>query len=142
MSTSHITEHFAWAEAACHSGAEVPIELQPNARHLAALLELIRARFGCPIVPVSWYRDPEYNHRIHGAPKSQHMMALAADVRPMDLADLPRLRAVIETMLHQGEALSLGGFGVYPGWLHLDARQRVAPGYVVRWFGRGVGSET
>lgn len=144
MSVSNISDHFTWAEAACHSGAEVPLEYQPNARRLAInVLEPLRARFGGPIIPVSWYRTPYYNKAIGGAEKSQHMFALAADIRPADLADLARLRAMVETMIHQGELPALGGFGVYTGWLHLDARQRPAdnPGHIARWFGKGVGSE-
>lgn len=144
MSTSHITQNFTWAEAACHDGAEVPIELQPHARRLAVnVLELVRARFGGPLTPVSWYRTPYYNQRIGGAEHSRHLQADGADVRPADMAELPRLRAVIETMIHQGELPALGGFGVYPGWLHLDARPRPVdnPGHIARWWGKGVGSE-
>ena len=144
MSTSHISPHFTWAEAACHDGADVPLELQPNARRLAVnVLELVRSRFGAAIIPVSWYRSPWHNKAVGGAEQSRHLQADAADVRPADLSELPRLRAVIETMIHQGELPALGGFGVYPGWVHLDARPRPAddPGHIARWFGRGFGSE-
>lgn len=30
----------------------------------------------------SWYRDPEYNARIGGSTRSQHMKGLAIDVNP------------------------------------------------------------
>jgi hypothetical protein len=144
MSTSHITDHFTWAEAACHDGTEVPLELQPNARRLAReVLEGLRARFGGSLIPISWYRSPWHNKAVSGAEFSRHLTAEAADVRPADLTELPRLRAVVETMIHQGELPALGGLGVYPGWLHLDCRPRppATPGHIARWFGRGVGSE-
>lgn len=145
MSVSNISPNFTWAEAACHSGAEVPLELQPNARKLAVnVLEIVRARFGGALIPISWYRTPCYNKAIGGAEKSQHMLALAADIRPSDLGELGRLRAVVETLITEGMLPTLGGLGVYTGWLHLDARLRPgdAPGHIARWTGKGVGSET
>lgn len=142
MSIAYVSDHFAWAEAACHDGTEVPIELQPNARRLANLvLEPIREKIGGPIVVISWYRTREYNVRIGGAEKSQHLWALAADIRPADISDLPLLKGVIEKMLVDGELPGLGGFGVYTAWLHVDARVKNPPDHVARWYGRGVGSE-
>lgn len=142
MSVSRITEHFTWAEAECHDGTEVPLELQPNARRLAGTLEKIRAKHGGPLHIVSWYRTPWHNSRIGGASQSRHMTADGADVRPTDMDDLPRLRAEIEGMLRDGELPEVGGFGVYRGWVHVDTRPKPADGHVARWHGRGVGSET
>jgi hypothetical protein len=142
LSTSHITESFAWSEATCHDGTGVPPEYQPHARHLAtAILEPLRARFGAPLVPISWYRTPEYNQRIGGALHSQHLTASGADIRPVGLAHLPRLIAVLEEMIHHNELPELGGFGTYPGWVHLDCRQRPKDHHIARWYGAGLGSE-
>jgi hypothetical protein len=74
-------------------------------------------------------------------PKSQHLTASAADIRPVEMDALGRLAAVVETMIHQGELPILGGLGRYTGWIHVDTRDRVPPGYVARWHGKGVGSE-
>lgn len=148
----YITPHFSWAEAACHDGTPVPLELQPNARRLAQMAEKIRARFGGPIVPVSWYRTRAYNEGLRmaaiaagrnpGAAKdSQHLLAHAMDARPADLGALPALIRCIEGMLAGGELPELGGLGVYPGWVHIDCRPPPASGRVARWQGVGVGSE-
>lgn len=143
MSTTHVTEHFSWAEAACHDGTPVPPELRPWARALAlTVLEPVRARFGKPIVAVSWYRTPSYNQRVGGAQQSRHLQADAADIRPVALSDLPLLRACIEDMLRAGALPDLGGLGVYAGWVHVDIRQRAPDGHVARWRGAlGIGSE-
>jgi uncharacterized protein YcbK (DUF882 family) len=148
VSVAYITEHFTWQEFHCHDGDEVPLELQPNVRRLCVnVLEPLRARFGGPLVVISGYRSPIYNEALRragggAAEHSRHMTGEAADVRPAELEALPRLRALVETMLTQGELPALGGFGIYPAWVHLDVRERVPAGHVARWFGRGVGSET
>lgn len=143
MSVSRITDHFSWAEAACHSGAEVPYDLRADARYLAsAVLEPLRARWGAPIVVKSWYRDPAYNVRVGGALDSQHMHARAVDCHPVELDALSRFRAVIEDMIHESKMGALGGFGWYPGrWVHLDTGPRRNDGGIRRWEGKGVGSE-
>lgn len=142
MTLSHITDSFAWSEAACHDGAPVPPEYQPNARRLAtAILEPIRTRLGGPLVPVSWYRTLEYNRRIGGAVHSQHLTASGADIRPVGLAHLPRLIATVEEMIMRNELPELGGFGIYPGWVHVDIRQRPTNQHIARWTGGGIGSE-
>jgi len=142
VSTSHITEHFTWAEAACHSGADVPLELQPNARRLAELLEDIREKWGGPVAIVSWYRTPWHNKVVGGADQSQHLKALAADIRPGEGMDaFGRFRMCIEGWIESGELPTLGGYGVYPAWLHVDCRQKPENGHIARWWGRGIGSE-
>lgn len=141
MSVLYITPHFSWAEAECHDGTEVPLELQPNARRLAMTLEKIRERWGGPLVVISWYRTPEYNHRIHGAPKSRHVQADGADIAPVSRLEVGNLRSLVEEMLRDGELPDLGGFGVYRGWIHVDTRPKPASGHVARWAGKGVGSE-
>lgn len=139
--TAHITSHFTWAEAACHDGTAVPAELRPNAVALATMLERLRARLGGALVPVSWYRSPAYNARVRGAMASQHMAGGAADIRPANLADLHGLILCIETMLRDGSLPELGGWGVYPAWVHVDIRTRPAGGHIAFWRGAGVGSE-
>lgn len=142
MSSSHISPHFTWTEAACHNGATVPVDLEPNARRLAlTVLEPVRERWAAPIVPVSWYRTPAYNLAVGGKPHSQHPLATAIDCRCASVDDLPQFRGCIEAMVLANLLPQLGGLGWYPGrWVHLDVRQRVA-GRLERWTGTGQGSE-
>lgn len=136
----HITPHFTWQEAACHDGTPVPPALRANAEALAAMLERIRAFFGGPLVPVSWYRTPLYNVRVGGAEHSQHMTGGAADIRPGTLVELQGLTWCIDMMLERQLLAELGGYGIYPAWLHLDVRPKPG-GHLARWRGNGVGGE-
>lgn len=139
--TDRLTEHFTWAEAACHDGTAVPPQLRANALRLAHVLERIRRMVGGAIVPISWYRTLEYNRRVGGALHSRHMEADAADIRPANLRDLKGLIMCVDIMIDGGELQELGGYGKYPGWIHVDTRPRPADGHIARWIGIGVGSE-
>jgi uncharacterized protein YcbK (DUF882 family) len=137
----NITQSFTYKEAACHDGTQLPPGLLPHAQALALMLERIRARMGVPLIPVSWYRTPVYNARIGGARASQHMTGGAADIRPANMADMPGLLSCIDLMLRGGELPELGGWGIYPAWVHVDVRRKPPSGHVAHWRGVGVGSE-
>lgn len=145
MST-YITTHFSWREFACADGTEVPPELQPNVRRLCeTLLEPLREKWNGPLIVISGYRTPQYNLALrragHGAAeKSRHMWGEAADIRPIEMGAIPRLIALIENMLLNGELPTLGGVGPYPQWVHVDTRPR-KDGHIARWVGSGVASE-
>lgn len=88
-----------------------------------ALLELcneIRSAFGKPILVNSGYRSPEHNAKVGGVPNSYHVQGLAADIRPKDLKDLPRLQRICE------EVNLFGGTGLYDTFVHVDARGKRA----------------
>lgn len=134
--------HFTWIELACHDGSEIPDAVRPALRMLCnTVLEPLRARWGGPIVIVSGYRTEEWNKRVGGAPKSQHVRGTAADIRPVSLTRVQDLRLLIEDMIRDGELQTLGGLGAYKGWIHVDVRPKGSDGHLARWAGRGVGSE-
>ncbi len=137
----YATAHFPWAELACHDGTPVPLELQPNALALAELLEVIRFQWGGPLLVVSGYRTPEYNRRVGGAEHSQHCLARAADIRPWSVPAVPALAELIQRNLSSPSLRALGGWGIYPQWIHVDVRPRPADGHIAFWRGAGVGSE-
>lgn len=142
VSTTFVTDNFRWQEFACHDGTQVPFALQPMTRRLCErVLEPLRTHFAGPLVVVSGYRTEQYNRRVGGALLSRHVQGDAADIRPVDLGDLPRLKSTVEWMLEHGFLTALGGYGVYPGWIHVDCRPRGPYGHVARWGGAGVGSE-
>lgn len=147
-------------EFRCHDGTDVPAQLvDTNFAALVSQLDVLRDDLGGPIEVVSGYRTPSYNHAIGGAAESQHMRALAADVRPVIIREGHRVRwdflhkterlDVIKRFLERVERLLeaqrlplVGGLGLYPGkWLHIDVRPRPSDGHIARWFGTGIGSE-
>lgn len=137
-----ITENFTWQEFACHDGTQVPDELRPHTIRLCQeVLERVRAKWGEPIIVISGYRTEAYNAGVGGAMYSQHVEGAAADVRPVSLLALPRFRALVEKMLDDGELPAVGGYGHYPGWLHLDVRERGPDQHLATWSGDRMGDE-
>jgi len=132
---------WAW-EFDCHDGTAVPAALiESGLRPLCETLELIRAEWGGSLVIVSGYRTPSWNKRIGGAPSSRHLLADAADVKPLEatVARVAELHAMILRMRLGRDLLPrLGGLGRYPRWVHVDLRPG---GRLRRWAGKGYGAE-
>lgn len=127
MSLVNITENFTWNEAKCHDGTKVPSELVSNAEELAKNLEIIRAEAGgVPLHVVSWYRTPEYNKKVKGASRSQHLKAKAADLVHRNMRPA-QLYALIERLITERK-IKQGGVGLYNSFVHYDIR-----GYKARW---------
>lgn len=141
--TGYISAHFSWRELAlCHSGEWAPVELHPNLRTLCVLLEVIRADYGFPLSVISGWRSLAYNRRVGGVPHSQHPLGQAADVQPVKADDLPLLVNIVTEHLRVDSPRysTLGGYGMYPRWIHVDVRPRIGS-HIARWHGDGVGSE-
>ncbi len=140
MSTP-ITQHFSVAEFACHDGQAYPPEwIAARLLPLCVVLEVLRAAVGGRSVTIlSGYRSPAHNAKVGGAFASQHMAGRAADitVEGVTPADVHR------TLLHLFNAgkIEIGGLGEYPGWVHVDVRERPANGHLAQWTGVKVGDE-
>lgn len=81
-------------------------------------LQRVRHHFNKPLTITSAYRTPEYNRKVGGAKKSQHMYGTAADfyiagVRPKDIAEF------LETVVP-----NTCGIGVYDEFVHFDVRKK------------------
>ena len=121
-----LTPNFDLEEFKCKSGKQVPDNLLCNVQLLAEKLQVIRDEIGESIHINSGYRDPDYNKKIGGAPKSQHMQAKAADI--VCKSYTPRkLYNLIEKLIEEGK-VKQGGLGVYNSWVHYDVR-----GTKARW---------
>ena len=117
-----LTKNFSAAEFRCNDKAktEVPANLLCNVQELAEQLQVLRDHVGKPIVINSGYRTAAYNKSVGGSPKSQHLLAKAADIRiagytPKQVAD------IVEKLVKEGK-MKIGGIGVYPTFTHLDTR--------------------
>lgn len=120
-----LSEHFKVKDFACSDGSD-QIKVSEE---LIALLEKIRAHFGAAVEVCSGYRTEAYNKKIGGAPKSQHMLGVAADII---VAGATPLAVAQYAEFLQPNA---GGIGVYPTFTHVDVRTARA-----RWDNRS-GSE-
>lgn len=88
-----------------------------------ALIELcneIRSEFGKPVIVTSGYRSPSHNAKVGGVPNSYHTKGMAADLRPEDLKDLPRLQWIADKIN------MYGGVGYYDTFVHVDIRGKRA----------------
>lgn len=119
-----ISAHFDSKEFECRDGSKSPY---PHVVQTALLnwLEAVRAEFGKPLYVNSGYRSPSWNEKVGGVKNSFHCKGLAADVRPADQDDLPRLQEIALRVVHHG------GVGLYDTFVHIDGR-----GYKARWDNR------
>lgn len=121
-----LTTNFNLNEFNCRDGTEVPLELESNVRLLAAQLQVIRDQIGIPITINSAYRTGAYNAIVGGSPKSQHLLAKAADITTT--GHTPGQLAVIVKKLIKEKKILQGGVGIYLTFVHYDIR-----GTAARW---------
>lgn len=117
-----LSENFSTSEFECN-GSDAG-EQQKISVALINLLEAIRADFQRPLVINSGYRTAEYNARVGGATKSQHVDGTAADIAPLknNPAELLRLLKICQKKDPKG-------LGSYSSWIHVDVRS----GDKARW---------
>jgi len=87
-----LSKNFKLSEFACKDGTKtVMLDMV-----LVEKLQQLRGIIGKPIQIVSGYRTKEYNKKIGGAPRSQHMKGKAADikikgVKPLEVAKIAEI---------------------------------------------------
>ena len=121
-----LEKNFSLHEFRCKDGTDVPDELMDNVRELCVNLQILRDYIDKPITIISGYRSPEYNTKIKGAKRSQHMSARAADIIVPGMTSL-EVRDIIIQLIKEGKMVK-GGVGIYPTFVHYDVR-----GYNARW---------
>ena len=123
-----LTNNFSLSEFQCNDGSLPRGEELANCQELAENLQILREHLGRPIRIISGYRPPEYNRRIGGAKKSQHIVAKAADIKVSGMAPA-EVHAVVLKLIKSGE-MKQGGVGKYSTFVHYDIR-----GTAARWSG-------
>jgi len=123
-----LTKNFNKAEFDCNCGCDMPEDVFDNVKLHAKNLQVIRDFLNESIKINSGYRCPNYNSKVGGASKSQHLTGNASDLvahdhTPKQLAD------VIEGLIRIG-AIEEGGLGRYDTFTHYDRR-----GTKARWNG-------
>ena len=89
------------------------------------LLEPARSVVG-PIIINSGFRNPRVNRHVGGVPTSQHLLGLAADIRPRDPQQFQRLVALLRANPHTDQLLT------GPGWLHISWNPFSPPRHYIR----------
>jgi uncharacterized protein YcbK (DUF882 family) len=109
-----LSKNFKLSEFTCNDGSG-KVLYSPV---LIDKLQKLRDKLGKSIRIVSAYRTPEHNKKVGGAPKSQHMEGIAADIKVSGVTPLDVAKA----------ALSVGftGIGIYTHdgnyFTHVDVR--------------------
>jgi uncharacterized protein YcbK (DUF882 family) len=132
-----LSEHFSKAEFQCPCCQMLSIAMP-----LVTTLEELRALVGKPLKITSAYRCPVHNAAVGGAPKSEHISGLAADVLVPTGVTLKAFYAMADSLFR----FKNGGIGLYPAegkspaFIHVDVR-----GTRARWArvgGKYVGIES
>jgi uncharacterized protein YcbK (DUF882 family) len=114
------SKYFNISEFHSNDGVEVPEKYYGNLQKLMTNLDVLREYLGSAIFINSGYRSPAHNKKVGGVSNSQHLYAIAADMR--SLTKTPKeIKAAIETLIAQGK-MSKGGVGLYSTFVHYDVR--------------------
>ena len=97
---SHLSPHFKLGEMTKSSSHpevyNIPShEAIANLKRVCSWLEVLRKRYGKPIIINSGYRSPQLNKKIGGVPTSNHLTGCAADIRVADMEQLIRYAAIL-----------------------------------------------
>jgi uncharacterized protein YcbK (DUF882 family) len=114
MNNIKISNNFNLQEFQCKDGScMVKVD-----ERLLEKLQQLRDRFNKPIQIVSAYRTPDYNKKVGGAAKSQHMEGKAADIK---INGVTPMQVALEAV-----KLGFHGIGVYTHdgnyFTHVDVR--------------------
>lgn len=124
-----VTDHFNINEFKCRNAGEMILNKEVI-EHIFRL-EKFRTWYGRPMIIDSGYRTPEYNAKIGGVKKSQHILGVATDFSlPLDefkKYDKERIEEFYNNVKNKWFELCeadgvKGGVGFYDTFIHLDSR--------------------
>jgi peptidoglycan hydrolase-like protein with peptidoglycan-binding domain len=136
------SEHFKYDEFISNSDIDakkngIPSKYWSNLQTLMERLEIVRKAVGdMPIVIRSGYRSPDYNKKVGGAKRSQHLYGKAVDiyVKGREISCY-----MLAKKIYDDENLRklFGGFGLGSDTnLHIDIRHKSNPLRPSRWWYR------
>ena len=142
-SNANLSEHFKLGEMTKSSSHpevyNIPShEAIANLKRVCGWLEVLRERYGKPIIINSGYRSPQLNKKIGGVPTSNHLTGCAVDIRVADVEQLIRYANILldyaeeshqqfdELLIERRSALPLGSSKNRHGaiWLHFAVRAK------------------
>ena len=99
-SQAKLSEHFNLGEMTKSSSHpevyNIPShEAIANLKRVCGWLEVLRERYGKPIVINSGYRSPQLNKKIGGVPTSNHLTGCAVDIRVTGMEQLIRYANIL-----------------------------------------------
>lgn len=126
-----ISDHFTLKEVtqsqtAARKGIDnaLPDDLYPNAAIVAeSLLEPVRAYYGIPFSPSSWYRCLELNRAIGSRDRSQHVRAQAVDFEIPGISNIEVAKYINDELQYDQLILEFYKENIpNSGWIHVSYR--------------------
>lgn len=113
-----LSEHFSTSEMACHHCGKLELDSK-----LVPALEQLRTLAGQPILVHDAYRCAIHNAQVGGAPHSEHMLGIAADISFQP----PKSAKEMYDLAIQVPDFANGGIGLYSeDLIHVDVRGKAA----------------
>lgn len=108
MNNFNISKNFKLKEFECKDGSHL-VKVDDE---LLQKLQKLRDTLDKPILINSGYRTLEYNKKVGGSPKSQHMEGKAVDIRVNEMTP--------EQVAKIAEQVGFRGIGIYKTFVHVD----------------------
>ena len=132
-SEAKLSEHFKLGEMTkSNSHPEVynipSHEAIANLKRVCGWLEVLRKRYGGPIIINSGYRSPQLNRKIGGVATSNHLTGCAVDIRVTGMEQLIRYAAILLDYADESHQdfdellIEKNRYGAI--WLHFAVRPR------------------
>lgn len=136
--------YFKESEMKCKCCRQLPEEYKMNAYVLVDnVLDPVRAKFGKPIKVNSFYRCKKHNSEVGGSPRSQHLVAEAADVAAeakgyanmeawkqanMEIAGLIIKNGKFDQLILE----NVGEKDLLPTWVHVSYSRKLNRGQILK----------
>lgn len=136
--------YFKESEMKCKCCRQLPEEYKMNAYALVDnVLDPVRAKFGKPIKVNSFYRCKKHNSEVGGSPRSQHLVAEAADVAAeakgyanmeawkqanMEIAGLIIKNGKFDQLILE----NVGEKDLLPTWVHVSYSRKLNRGQILK----------
>ena len=132
-SNAKLSEHFKLGEFTKSSSHpevyNIPShEAIANLKRVCGWLEVLRKRYGGPIIINSGYRSPQLNRKIGGVATSNHLTGCAVDIRVTGMEQLIRYAAILLDYADESHQdfdellIEKNRYGAI--WLHFAVRPR------------------
>ena len=127
-----LSEHFSLGEFTKSEHPEVyniPSHVAiENMKRICGWLEVLRDRYGAPIIINSGYRSPQLNKRVGGVPTSNHVTGCAVDIRCSGAEQAIRYATILMDYANESKQdydelfIEKNKYGRY--WVHFAVRPR------------------
>jgi len=116
-----VSTYFTVGEVTQYDTRRIPTSssIQSEILAIATELDKVRSAWGGSILVNSWYRPPDVNAEVGGAPNSQHIYGRAVDIRPGN-GQLTTLQSWLDNGIWANRALGYGASCC--GFVHIDTR--------------------